>query len=180
VSLCVSRRYYVYTQTLECVFTRTHTRTYTRMHKVQRHPRCSLRTRDTVEVMREPERIVPVKLYYATSPSIYHPFSLFSLSPYLYLFFSHLYQVGFFVATARFVLFYGIALYIHAPCTTNMIASFLKTSLCMPKTLENYLKVSVKCCYKKHSSYWPKLETKSHDYICKLKQRLYRFQYLII
>jgi len=60
------------------------------------------------------------------------PFSPSFLSPHLYLSSSHLCQVDFFVATARFALFYGIALFMRL-VTTNTIASFLKTSLCIPK-----------------------------------------------
>lgn len=88
-------------------------------------PRCSLRTRDTAEVMREPGRIVLVRLYYATSPSIHRP--LFILLSPLCLSFSRLCQVGFFVATARFAL---VSLYTFIDLvTTSMIASFLKVDL---------------------------------------------------
>jgi len=64
-----------------------------------------------------------------------------SLSPHLYLFFSRLCQVGFFVATARFALFYGSLYTFMRLVTTNMIASFLKTSLCMPKVWKTISKL---------------------------------------
>lgn len=58
----------------------TNTRARARAHTCTGYrviPRC--RPRDTAEVMREPGRIVLVRLYYATSPSIHHPF--FTLLP---------------------------------------------------------------------------------------------------
>lgn len=69
----------------DITFTRGHANAYSHEYarantptcnEVPRHPpSCSLRTRDTAEVMREPGRIVPVRLYYATSPRFTVPFS---------------------------------------------------------------------------------------------------------
>lgn len=124
-------------------------------------PRCSLRTRDTAEVMREPGRIVLLRLYYATSPSIHRPlFILLSLPP-----------LSLLLASLPSRLFcchgqirVGIALYIHGPRYDKYDCVISKGRSVRVESLENYFEsLKLSCCKKQNSSCSPKLKTNSRD-----------------